>query len=135
MGGAQRGPAAVTATMFMLVVTFVVSGTTALAFTGVLEDDRGENPVVALDVDVSDERVVVRQEHGDAVDVDALELVVHREGGVERIPFTAFVDDGREALTAGESVVRNEGLPPDALELRVVFDGETVLYEQRVANR
>jgi hypothetical protein len=121
--------------MFMLVVTFVVSGTTALAFTGVLEDDRRENPVVALDVDVSDERVVVRQEHGDAVDVDALELVVHREGGVERIPFTVFVDDRREALTAGESVVRNEGLPPDALELRVVFDGETVLYEQRVANR
>ena len=130
MGGLQRGPASMTATMLMLVVTFVVASTTALAFTGVLEDAQTQNPVVAFGVDVSDEYVVIRHEQGDAVEVAALELVVRHPGGVERVAFTSFADDAGPELPAGDSVIRNEGIPPDTLQLRIVFDGETVLYKR-----
>jgi hypothetical protein len=130
MGANQHSPTAITATMFMVVVTFVVASTTALAFTGILEDTQRQSPAVAFDVAVSDGSVVVTHEQGDSVEVAALELVVRHAGGVERIPFASFASDSQMSLDAGDTVTRHEGLPPDTIELRIVHDGETVLYER-----
>jgi hypothetical protein len=118
--------------MFMLVVTFVVASTTGFAFTDVADGVPSESPVVAFDVQSTDDGLVVRHEHGEKVAVNTLELVVHRPAGVDRIPFADFAADDQSTLTAGESVVRNEGVPPDTIELRIVYDRETVLYKGSV---
>jgi hypothetical protein len=120
--------------MFMLVVTFIVASTTGFAFTDVASNVQSGSPVVAFDVKSTDDGLIIRHEHGDRVEVSALELVIHRSAGIDRVPFTDFTSDDQPALSAGEAVVRNRGLPPDSIELRIVFERETVLYKRSVAD-
>jgi FlaG/FlaF family flagellin (archaellin) len=132
MGGDQRGPTTLTATMLVLAVTMIVSATTAFALTGLVDEAPSSGPTVALDVDVSADDVVVTHESGDRLDVAELELVVSG-GETERIPFAAFTaDQPRDGeLTSGESLRLGRGLPPDTDEIRIVY-GETVLFKQRL---
>jgi hypothetical protein len=120
--------------MLMLVVTFVVASTTGFALTETADRVPNESPAVALDVSVSADDVVVTHESGDRLDVAALELVVRRADGIERIPFTEFEDrgDGGGTLSGGETLRLGHGLPPTAVEIRIVH-GETVVYKSAVS--
>jgi hypothetical protein len=123
----------VTSSLVLLVVTCIVASATAFALTGVVDQVSRESPVVKLDVVVSDDDVVVTHESGDRVALDALELVVQRSDGTERVRFTEFTDDagGDGRFTAGESIYLGHGLPSDATAIRIVH-GETVVYRRQV---
>jgi hypothetical protein len=120
--------------MFMLVVTFVVASTTGFALTETAHRVPNESPTVALEVSVSTDDVAVTHEHGDRLEVTALELVVRQADGSERIPFTEFEDrgDGDGRLSAGETLRVGHGLPPTAVEIRVVH-GEAVVFKSAVS--
>lgn len=143
MGGDGRGPTTLTAAMLMLTVTMIVSATTAFALTGLVDEAPSSGPTVALDVDVSDDSVVITHLRGDELSVEDLELVLTGPSGTERVPFTEFVDEGgghgstdasanedeSGELTAGESVRFDWDRSLETVEIRI-FDGETVLYKR-----
>jgi hypothetical protein len=123
----------VTSSLVLLVVTLIVASATAFALTGVVDQVSRDSPVVKLDADVTDDDVIVTHESGDRVALDALELVVQRSDGTERVRFTEFTDDagGDGRFTAGESIYLGHGLPSDATAIRIVH-GETVVYRRQV---